>query len=312
MTGAAGFIGSHLVDALVKRGHEVLGFDNFATGRRKNLSIVEGQFRLIEGDLRDAPVVAKACIGVDTLFHLGALPSVPRSIKDPGLSHAVNLDGTFNVLEGARATGVRRVVYSASSSAYGNQPGFPRLETMMPQPLSPYAVQKLAGELYMQNYWRVYGMETVCLRYFNIFGPRQVPDSPYSGVIARWILQMMHRDRPTIFGDGEHGRDFTFVADAVQANLRALEAPAEGVAGRVFNVATGQRQTLNHTFRLLSALLDYEPDAEHGPERAGDVQDSLAEISQAREAIGYEPSVTFEDGLRQTVEWYRVHYGKAA
>ncbi len=308
VTGAAGFIGSHLVEALVGRGDAVRGFDDFSTGRRENLTDLPDRFECVEGDLRDAAAVARTCVGVDAVFHLGALPSVPRSVKEPRPSHAVNLDGTFNVLEGARVAGVRRVIYAASSSAYGNQPGFPRTESMTPQPLSPYAVQKLAGELYMQSYWRVYGLETVCLRYFNIFGPRQVPDSLYSGVMARWILQMMRGERPTIFGDGEQGRDFTFVANAVQANLQALDAPAERVAGWVFNVAMGERHTLNETYRLLADLLGYPQKAVHGPERAGDVRDSLADISAACDGLRYLPSIGFEEGLRRTVDWYKSEF----
>ena len=298
--------------ALVERGDSVRGFDDLSTGRRENLAMLRDCFEWIEADLRDPAAIAEACVGVDAIFHLAALPSVPRSVKEPRSSHEVNLDGTFNVLEGARVAGVRRVVYSASSSAYGNQPGFSRTETMTPQPLSPYAVQKLAGELYMQSYWRVYGIETVCLRYFNIFGPRQVPDSPYAGVMARWILQMIRGEHPAIFGDGEQGRDFTYVANAVGANLLAVDAPAERVAGRVFNVAMGERHTLNETYRLLAGLLEYEREPEYEPARAGDVRDSLADISAAHEALGYVPSVGFEEGLRLTVDWYRQEFGAGA
>ncbi|WP_179487980.1 SDR family oxidoreductase [Granulicella arctica] len=308
ITGAAGFIGSHLADALVARGDEVRALDNFATGRRENLASLHGRIDLREVDLRDADGVREACEGVDFILHEGALPSVPRSVKEPRPSHETNIDGTFNLLEGARAAGVKRVVYAASSSAYGNQPGFPRTEGMTPQPIAPYPVQKLAGELYMQSYWRVYGLETVCLRYFNIFGPRQVPDSPYSGVMARFILQMMREERPVIFGDGEQGRDFTYVANAVQANLLALSAPAENVAGRVFNVACGERHTLNETYRVLAHLLEYPHPPQYGPDRAGDVRDSLADVSAAREAMGYAPDVGFEEGLRRTVAWYRDEF----
>jgi UDP-glucose 4-epimerase len=264
---------------------------------------------LIEGDLRDADAVATACVGVDAILHQGALPSVPRSVKDPRTSHEANIDGTFNLLEGARAAGVKRVVYAASSSAYGNQPGFPRVETMVPQPIAPYPVQKMAGELYMRSYWQVYGMETVALRYFNIFGPRQVPDSPYSGVMAKFILQMMQGERPTIFGDGEQGRDFTYVANAVEANLRALEAPADRVAGRVFNVACGGRHTLNETYAVIARLLDFKEQPLYGPIRAGDVTNSEADISAARDAFGYNPLIGFEEGLRLTVDWYKSEHG---
>ena len=315
VTGCAGFIGSSLADALLRTGASVRGLDNFETGRRENIDAVRrgasasgAAFSLAEVDLRDADGVARACEGVEVIFHQGALPSVPRSIRDPRTSHSANIDGTFNILEGARAAGVRRVVYAASSSAYGNQPGFPRVETMVPMPIAPYPVQKLTGALYMRSYWQVYGLETVALRYFNIFGPRQVPDSPYSGVMARWILQMLEGRQPTIFGDGEQGRDFTYVDNAVAANLLAAAAPAERVAGRVFNIACGQRHTLNETFRVLAELLDFSLPALHTGERAGDIQNSLADITAAREAFGYQPSVSFEEGLRRTVAYYRELY----
>ena len=226
ITGVAGFVGSHLAETLLARGESVRGFDNLATGRLEN---VPAGVDFVEGDLADAEAVAKVCVGVDAILHQGALPSVPRSVKEPRPSHNANLDGTFNLLEGARAAGVKRVLYAASSSAYGNQPGFPRVETMTPQPIAPYPVQKLAGELYMQSYARVYGMETACLRYFNIFGPRQAPDSPYSGVIAKWAMQMLRGDAEgaiVIQGDGTQSRDFTYIDNAVSANLLALAAPA--------------------------------------------------------------------------------------
>lgn len=308
ITGAAGFIGSHLAHALVARGEEVRGLDNFETGLRSNLADIADRIDLREADLRDADAVRRACDGVDFVLHQGALPSVPRSVKEPRPSHETNIDGTFNVLEGARAAGVKRVVYAASSSAYGNQPGFPRVESMSPQPISPYAVQKLNGELYMQSYWRVYGLETVCLRYFNIFGPRQVPDSPYSGVMARFILQMLRGEQPVIFGDGEQGRDFTYIDNVVTANLLSLSSPATLVAGRVFNVACGERHTLNETYNILATLLGFSRPCMHGPERDGDVRDSLADISAAREALGYSPQVGFEEGLRRTVAWYRDEF----
>ena len=319
VTGCAGFIGSWIADTLLRQGADVRGLDNFETGRAENIEAVEqaaaaggGRFSLHQVDLRDAEAVARACEGIEVVFHQGALPSVPRSIKDPRTSHTANIDGTFNLLEGARAARVRRVVYAASSSAYGNQPGFPRVETMVPMPIAPYPVQKLMGEHYMRSYWQVYGLETVALRYFNIFGPRQVPDSPYSGVMAKWTLEMMRGEQPLIFGDGEQGRDFTFVGNAVAANLLAAQAPAERVAGRVFNIACGERHTLNKTFAVLAGLLGFEKPAIHGPERAGDIQNSLADISAAREAFGYEPRVSFEEGLRQTVAWYRERYAPVA
>jgi len=305
VTGCAGFIGSWITQALVERGETVRGFDNFETGRKENLKEIFDRIEFIEGDLRNADSIARACEGIDYIFHQAALPSVPRSVKDPRTSHTANIDGTFNLLEGARAAAVKRIVYAASSSAYGNQPGFPRKETMVPMPIAPYPVQKLTGELYMRSYWQVYGLETVCLRYFNIFGPRQVPDSPYSGVMAKFALLMLKGERPTIFGDGEQGRDFTYVENAVSANLLAMHAPAEKVAGRVFNVACGERHTLNKTYKILAELTGYDQSPVYGAERTGDIQNSLADISAAREAFGYQPSVSFEEGLRRTVEWYK-------
>ncbi len=318
VTGCAGFIGYNLTEALLRRGTAVRGLDNFETGRPENIRALGGiaretgtSFEMVEADLRDAAAVAEACRGMEVVFHQGALPSVPRSIREPRPSHTANIDGTFNLLEGARAHGVRRVVYAASSSAYGNQPGFPRVETMVPMPVAPYPVQKLAGEQYMRSYWQVYGLQTVALRYFNIFGPRQSPDSPYSGVIAKWTLGMMRGERPRIFGDGEQGRDFTFVANAVEANLLAAEAPAEKVAGRVFNIACGERHTLNKLFRELAGLLGFAGQPEYEPERAGDIANSQASIEAAREAFGYQPRIALEEGLRQTVAWYRAAYAPA-
>jgi UDP-glucose 4-epimerase len=310
ITGVAGFIGSHLAEALLAQGHDarghaikVRGLDNLATGKVSN---IPKSVDFIEADLADADAVAQACLGVDAILHQGALPSVPRSVKDPRPSHNANLDGTFNLLEGARAAGVKRVLYAASSSAYGNQPGFPRVETMLPQPIAPYPVQKLAGELYMQSYARVYGLETVCLRYFNIFGPRQAPDSPYSGVIAKWALQMLQDQPVEIQGDGEQSRDFTYIDNAVSANLLALAAPAEAISGRVFNVACGQRFTLNHTFRTLAALTAHTREPIHTAPRPGDIRTSLADISAAHAAFGYQPLISFEEGLARTVAWHRA------
>ncbi|MGC2619829.1 MAG: SDR family oxidoreductase [Acidobacteriaceae bacterium] len=310
VTGCAGFIGSWITETLIERGAIVRGLDNFETGKRENIAHLADHLEFMECDLRDCQGVARVCEGVDFIFHQAALPSVPRSVKDPRTSHTANLDGTFNLLEGARAAGVQRVVYAASSSAYGNQPGFPRRETMVPMPIAPYPVQKLAGEFYMKSYWQVYGIETVCLRYFNIFGPRQVPDSPYSGIMAKFSPQMMRGERPTIFGDGEQGRDFTYVENAVTANILAMEAPAEKVAGRVFNIACGERHTLNETFRVLADLLQFKESPIFGPPRTGDIQDSLADISAAREAFGYRPHVSFEEGLSRTVAWYRGQYAR--
>src|SRR5882757_7032486 len=309
VTGAGGFIGSNLVDALVERGDcEVLGLDNFATGLRSNLEHSWAAISFFELDLNDQAGLREACYGVDTIFHQAALPSVPRSVKDPRTSHIANIEGTFNLLEAAREAGVRRIVYAASSSAYGNQPGFPRVETMKPEPIAPYPVQKLAGELYMQSYWRVYGLETVSLRYFNIFGPRQVPDSPYSGVMAKWTVQLLHGEQPQIHGDGEQGRDFTYIENAVRANLLAADADREKVAGMVFNIACGERHTLNETYRVIASELGSTIKPKYVSERTGDVRDSQASIVEAKKAMGYVPVVGFEEGLRRTVAWYRDKY----
>lgn len=308
VTGCAGFIGSSVAEELIRRGQTVRGLDNFETGKRENIAGFREQMEFFECDLRDADAVMEACRGVDCIYHIAALPSVPRSVKDPRTSHTANIDGTFNLLEGARSAGAKRIVYSASSSAYGNQPGFPRRENIVPMPISPYAVQKLVGELYLQSFWQVYGLETVSLRYFNIFGPRQDPGSPYSGVMARFALQMLRGEQPTIYGDGEQGRDFTYIDNVVAANIAAMRAPAEKVAGQVFNIACGERHTLNETYRVLARLLHFEQDPIYGPPRTGDVRDSHADISAAREAFGYHPLVGFEEGLRRTVEWYRAQY----
>jgi len=310
ITGVAGFVGSSIAEVLLERGEDVRGVDNFVTGRRTNIEQFLKKMDFREADLRDAVAMRSACEGVEIIFHEGALPSVPRSVKEPAPSHDCNVNGTFNLLEAARATGVRRIIYAASSSAYGNQPGMPRRESMTPAPISPYAVQKLTGELYMKSYWQVYGMETACLRYFNIFGPRQAPDSPYSGVMAKFILQMLRGERPTILGTGEQGRDFTHIANAVSANTLAAAAPKEKIGGKTFNVACGERHTLNETYELLAKLLKFPHPAQFGPPRLGDITDSEADISAAREAFGYEPVVGFEEGLKRTVDWYRESFAR--
>jgi nucleoside-diphosphate-sugar epimerase len=308
VTGAAGFIGSWLTQALVERGDTVRALDNFATGKRENLASFADKIDLWAVDLRDADGVAKACEGVECIFHEGALPSVPLSIRDPRSSHTSNINGTFNLLEGARHAGVKRVVYAASSSAYGNKNPLPQKESMLPGPLSPYAVQKLVGELYLHSYWEVYGLETVALRYFNIFGPRQAPDSPYSGVMAKFARMMLAGEQPTIFGDGEQSRDFTYIENVVQANLKAAAAPAEKVAGRMFNCACGEPHTLNETYRLMAELVGYRHPPQYGPPREGDIRHSYADITLAREALGYDPEVNFQEGLRRTVAWYRQQH----
>ena len=305
ITGAAGFIGSHLAQALVDRGGKVRALDNFATGSRQNLADIRDRIELVEADLRDRDAVRRACEGVDFVLHQGALPSVPRSVSDPPPSHETNIDGTFNVLEGARLAGVKRVLYAASSSAYGDQPGFPRVETMRPEPISPYAVQKLTGELYMQSYWRVFGVETVSLRYFNVFGPRQDPTSAYSGVLARFILLMLRGEQPVIFGDGEQSRDFTYVENVIQANLAALETPATSVAGCVFNIGCGESRSLNEVYLMLAEALHFGGPPRYIAARQGDVRMSLASIAAARQAFGYGNLVDLREGLGRTIAWYQ-------
>ncbi|MGA7292121.1 MAG: SDR family oxidoreductase [Terriglobales bacterium] len=305
VTGAAGFIGSSLVRALLERGEQVRGIDNFETGKRENLSDVLSRMEFREADILDLDAMRQACAGVDYVLHEAAIPSVPKSVLDPLGSNRANVDGTVNVLVAARDAKVKRVVYAASSSAYGDTPSLPKHEAMNPNPISPYAVAKLASELYMVSFYRCYGLETVCLRYFNIFGPRQDPSSPYSGVLAKFSMQMLRGERPTIFGDGETSRDFTYIDNAVSANLLACGAPAAECAGRVFNCATGRRVTLNETFKALKGLTGYKGDVEHGAERGGDIKHSLADITQAQKHLGYKVVVNFEDGLYRTVEWYK-------
>ena len=275
ITGIAGFIGSSLARALVERGEQVRGVDNYLTGKAANLAGIEGQIDFREADLRDAAAMRAACEGIDYILHIGALPSVPLSVKNPEPSHRCNVDGTFHVLEGARAAGVKRIIYAASSSAYGDQPVLPSNESMRPMPISPYAVQKLAGEYYMNSYWQVYGLETVSLRYFNVFGPRQGADSPYSGVLAKFIQQMLVGTRPTIFGNGEQGRDFTYIENIVSANLLACAAPAEKVAGKVFNTACGGQHTLKEIYQLLAELTGFDRPPLYAPPRTGAHYDSF-------------------------------------
>jgi nucleoside-diphosphate-sugar epimerase len=306
VTGAAGFIGSSLVRALLQRGDEVRGIDNCSTGRRENLTEVLRKMDFREADILDLNAVHKACEGVDYVLHEAAIPSVPKSVVDPLGSNRANVDGTVNVLVAARDAKVKRVIYAASSSAYGDTPTLPKHEAMTPNPISPYAVAKLASELYMVSFYRCYGLETVCLRYFNIFGPRQDPSSPYSGVLAKFSMQMLRGEQPTIFGDGETSRDFTYIDNAVSANLLACAAPAGECAGRVFNCATGRRVTLNETFQALKQLTNYHGGVKYAAERGGDIKHSLADITRAQEHLKYKVLVNFEDGLRRTVEWYKT------
>jgi nucleoside-diphosphate-sugar epimerase len=305
ITGVAGFIGSALARAALAQGDQVRGVDNFSTGKRDNLGEIFSRIDFREIDLLDLQALREACVGVDYIFHEAAIASVPKSINDPLGSNRANVDGTLHLLIAARDAKVKRVVYAASSSVYGDTPTLPKREDMTPNPISPYAVAKLAGEHYMISFYRCYGLETVCLRYFNVFGPRQDPASPYSGVMAKFITQMLAGKAPTIFGDGTQSRDFTYVDNTVEANLLAAKAPASEAAGRIFNVATGRRVDLNEMFQLLKKLTGYSGEAEYGAERAGDIKHSLADISRAEKHLGYRPKVDFEDGLRRTVEWYR-------
>jgi nucleoside-diphosphate-sugar epimerase len=305
ITGIGGFIGSSLARALLTQGEQVRGVDNFSTGNKENIAEILNQIDFREADICDLDAMRQACAGVDFVLHQAAIPSVPKSVVDPLGSNRANIDGTVNVLVAARDAKVKRVVYAASSSAYGDTPTLPKHEAMTPDPISPYAVAKLASEHYMISFYRCYGLETVALRYFNIFGPRQDPSSPYSGVLAKFITQMLRGQQPTVFGDGEQSRDFTYIDNAVEANLLACKAPAAKAAGHVFNVATGRRVTLNETFTALQALTSYRGQPMYGPERGGDIKHSLADISKAEAALGYQPKVHFEEGLRRTVEWYR-------
>ena len=304
VTGAAGFIGRSIAAALLERGEQVRGIDNFLTGKRANLAGLEAM-EFQEGDLTDPAACARACAGVEVVFHEAALASVPRSVADPVSTNANCTDATLNLLVAARAAGVRRVVYAGSSSAYGDTPTLPKHEGMATNPISPYAVAKLAGEHYMRVFHRVYGLETVVLRYFNVFGPHQDPASHYSGVLAIFCRKMLAGEQPTIYGDGEQSRDFTYIENVVRGNLLAAAAPAEKVAGQMMNVATGSRITLNQTFEQLCELTGYRGRPAYAEARAGDIRDSLADIGRARELLGYEPAVDFREGLRRTVEWYK-------
>ncbi|HEY8459206.1 MAG TPA: SDR family oxidoreductase [Blastocatellia bacterium] len=303
VTGGAGFIGSHIAEALVKRGDRVRVLDNLITGRRENLSQIAENIEFIEGDIRDYATTLRAAAGANVIFHQAAVPSVPRSVADPALNHDINVNGTFNVLMAARESGARRVVYAASSSAYGDTETLPKREEMSPSPLSPYAAAKLFGEYYCQVFTRVYNLETVSLRYFNVFGPRQDPSSPYSGVISKFITALLNGEAPVIYGDGEQSRDFTYVANVVDANLRAAES--EEAVGCVINLGIGERITLNQLLAELQKIIGSNLTAHYAENRAGDVRHSLAAISRARDLLGYRPIVGLAEGLRRTVEWYR-------
>ena len=303
VTGGAGFIGSHLTEELVRRGHRVRVVDSLVTGKRSNLSHISG-VEFLEGDLADLDVARRAADDVQFVLHQAAIPSVPRSVKDPITSNRANVDATLNVLVAARDAGVTRLVFAASSSAYGDTPTLPKHEEMPTNPLSPYALQKVIGEQYLRMFTKLYGLETVSIRYFNVFGPRQDPTSPYSGVISVFATALLENRPPTIYGDGEQTRDFTYVANVVDGVLRACEAP--GASGQVINVATGGRVSLNQLFEEMRKLVGADVRPKYAEPRAGDVRDSQADIEKSRELLGYEPIVSFEDGLRQTVDWYRT------
>ncbi len=305
ITGGAGFIGSNIADEVLRQGGKVVILDNLVTGFRENLEEIKGDFEFIEGDLNDEIKLKKAVEGVETIFHQAALPSVPRSVDNPKETHQACVNGTFNLLLRAKEENVRRVIYAASSSAYGDQQTLPKIETMFPEPLSPYAAAKLMGEYYCQVFSRVYNLETICLRYFNVFGPRQNPGSQYSGVISRFIDALMSETTPVIYGDGEQSRDFTFIANVVDANIKAAQT-TQGI-GEVMNAANGERISLNQLLEVLKKITDKENvSAEYQPERKGDVKHSQADNSRAIKLLGYEKLVGLEEGLQKTIDWWKT------
>jgi nucleoside-diphosphate-sugar epimerase len=310
VTGGAGFIGSNTVDELVRRGESVVVLDDLSAGKEDNLAEVRNKISFIKGSINDLEAVRRAMHEADYVLHLAARTSVPRSIKDPLETNRINIEGTLNVLVAARDAKVKRVVLAASSSAYGETPTLPKLETMQPQPISPYGISKYVGELYAQVFGKVYGLQNVCLRYFNVFGPRQDPTSPYSGVLAKFCTAFLEKTDPVVFGDGEQTRDFTYIDNVVQANLLACEAPA--ASGKVINIGTGARISLNQTLQLLREISGNELQAKYEPARDGDIRDSQADITLGREVLKYDPAVDFPEGLRRTFAWYQESEAKAA
>jgi nucleoside-diphosphate-sugar epimerase len=308
VTGGAGFIGSNTVDELVRRGHSVVVLDDLSAGKEENLAEVRSKITFVKGSITDIEAVQKAMLQAEYVIHLAARTSVPRSVKDPLETNRINVDGTLNVLLAARDNKVKRIVFAASSSAYGETSILPKTESMEPRPISPYGVTKFVGELYAQTFGRCYGLENVSLRYFNIFGPRQDPDSPYSGVLSRFALAFLEDQQPVVYGDGEQTRDFTYVENAVQANLLACEAP--NASGSVFNIGTGARISLNQALQCFRRISGKRLGAKYDPSREGDIRDSQADISKAREVLGYDPAVMFEEGLERTFEWYRSQHTK--
>jgi nucleoside-diphosphate-sugar epimerase len=307
VTGGAGFIGSNTVDELVRRGHGVVVLDDLSSGKEENLADVRNKITFVKGSITDLEAVQKAMHQADYVIHLAARTSVPRSVKDPLDTNRINIDGTLNVLLAARDNKVKRVVYASSSSCYGDSPTLPKSESMLAVPISPYGVSKYVGELYAHAFDLCYSLETISLRYFNVFGPRQDPDSPYSGVLSRFATAFLEEEQPVVFGDGKQTRDFTYVDNAVQANLLACEA---GISTGVFNVGTGERISLNQTLDLLRRISAKNLQAKYEAPREGDIRDSLADISRAREALGYEPTVRFEEGLERTFEWYQLNHAR--
>jgi UDP-N-acetylglucosamine/UDP-N-acetyl-alpha-D-glucosaminouronate 4-epimerase len=304
VTGGAGFIGSHIAGALAESGAKVRVIDNLSTGYERNIEAIGSDVDFVRADVGDEHALRKALTDVEVVFHEAAIPSVPRSVEQPTETHKASVDATFKLLLAARDHKVRRVVYAASSSAYGNQPDLPKQEDMRPAPLSPYAVAKLVGEYYCQVFTRVYGLETVSLRYFNVFGPRQDPTSQYSGVISRFMSALMTGEQPVIYGDGEHSRDFTYISNVIDANLRAAESAA--AVGEVINIANGHRTTLNELLETMKAVTGQSHvTARYEPPRAGDVRDSLADLTRARSLLGYEPRVSLDEGLRVTFDWWQ-------
>jgi nucleoside-diphosphate-sugar epimerase len=304
VTGGAGFIGSHIVEELVRRGNQVIVLDDLSTGNEANLEAVRSKIDFRAGSIVDLAAVQSACHGADYVIHLAARTSVPKSVKDPLETNRVNIDGTLNVLVAARDAKVRRFVYAASSAVYGETPTLPKIETMTPDPISPYGITKYVGELYAQVFGRMYGLENASLRYFNVFGPRQDPTSPYSGVLSRFILAVLEARSPVVYGDGEQSRDFTYIDNVVDETLRACEA--RGASGKVFNGGTGARITLNEVLKRLEKIAVQKISATYGPPREGDIRDSQADISLARKVLGYDPRVDFDEGLVRTWNWYRV------
>ncbi len=309
VTGGAGFIGSNIVDELVKRGQEVVVLDDLSAGKEANLAAVRDKIDLHIGSITDLAALQSACKGAHYVIHLAARTSVPRSVLNPVETNHVNIDGTLNVLVAARDAQVRRFVFAASSAAYGETPTLPKVETMPAQPISPYGVSKYVGEMYAQVFGRTYGLENACLRYFNVFGPRQDPSSQYSGVLSRFMLAVIEEQAPVIYGDGEQSRDFTYVENIVDETLRACEAP--GASGLVFNGGTGARITLNEVLKMLERITGQTIQAKYAEARNGDIRDSQADVSLARKILGYEPRVLFEVGLKRTWDWYKKNYAKA-